>query len=99
MAASQLDLSVQIFNPVPTSPEHGKSPVKKPIIWQDDYELSFMSSHSDYTLVLCLDGEVVYSVEVPAEATSIVLPSWLEGSYEIQLQTDSNYYFYGYINL
>ena len=97
--ASPIDLSVKRINPVQTTPGHGKSPVQVPEIWQDGYELTFQSSHAAYTLNLLQDGVVVYSVEVSEEATIITLPSWLEGSYEIELHTDSNYYFYGYIIL
>ena len=60
------------------------------------------STHSggcDYTLSLYdEDGEVAYSVFVPAGTTQIVLPSTLSGSFELRFETDS-YYYYGYIEL
>ena len=94
-SASPIDFTTKYFEPVPTTPGHGKGPVRTPQVWQDDYELTFQGAHAAYTLDLLQDGIIVYSVEVSEEATSIILPSWLEGSYEIQLYTDSNYYFYG----
>ena len=54
----------------------------------------------DLTLVLVdEDDEVVYSVFVPANTSSVVLPSWLEGDYQLLLIPDENYYFAGEISL
>ena len=75
--ASPIDLSVKGFDPVPTTPGHGKSPVQVPEILQDGYELTFQSSHAAYTLDLLQDGVVVYSVEVSEGTTIITLPSCL----------------------
>ena len=98
--ASPIDLSVKGFDPVPTTPGHGKSPVQVPEILQDGYELTFQSSHAAYTLNVLDEGGVVYSVSIAEDATSVTLPSWLSGTFEIQLvPEDSSYYFYGIINL
>lgn len=98
-ASEQIQLVVGIYKPRPIYPGMGKAPMQAPQVWQDGYELTFQSSHPEYTLELLQDGAVVYSAVVSTDATAVILPSWLEGSYEIELQTDSNYYFYGIINL
>ena len=95
-----IPLTVGIEDPIPIIPDFGKSPFEIPTIIQDDYELSFQSSHSAYTLYIVENEVVVYSVAVSSNATSIILPSWLSGEYELQLHPDEcNYYFYGYIEL
>ena len=98
-AVEPVDLSVGIYKPIPKPTKPGKAPVDIPSLWQEGYELTFQSSHPEYTVELLQDGVVVYSVEVSEGTTIITLPSCLLGSYEIELQTDSNYYFYGIINL
>lgn len=95
-----IPLTVGIDDPVPASPGHGKGSIPIPSIWQDDYELSFQSSHPAYTLYILEDDVVVYSVIVSSSATSVMLPLWLCGEYELQLHPyDCSYYFYGLITL
>lgn len=95
-----VELNVGIYDPVPSIPDLGKSPVNVPVITQDGYEIDFGSSHPAYTLYILDEGVVVYSVAVSSATTSVILPSWLSGEYELQLHPDdSNYYFYGYIEL
>ena len=96
----QINLSVEINEPLPGSPGHGKGPTFIPSVIQDDYEIRFLEIHPYYTLcIVDEDDEVVYSVAVWSFTTSVVLPSWLSGDYEIQLRPDDNYYLYGYIEL
>lgn len=86
-------------------PTNGEEPLPKtlpaiPAVMQNDYEIRFLEVHPYYTLcIVDEDDEVVYSVAVWSFTTSIVLPSWLSGDYEIQLRPDENYYLYGYIEL
>ena len=59
-----------------------------------------MISAGDYSIDIVQSGIVVYSVDVDATTTSVELPSWLSGEYELQLHPDgSSYYFYGDITL
>lgn len=96
----QVNLTMGINEPFPCGPGHGKGPVIIPSVVQDDHEITFYAIHPDYTLCLLNeDGEVVYSVAVSMYTTSVVLPSWLSGDYEIQLRPDDYYYLYGYIEL
>lgn len=56
----------------------------------------------DYDLTLCLldeDGEEAYTVSVPANTASVVLPATLTGDYELQLYTGGIYYFTGWVEL
>ena len=76
-----------------------KSPIPSWCIDLDDYVITMDATPCDYTLNLYdEDGEVVYSVFVPAGTTMIVLPSTLSGSFELRFETDT-YYYYGYISL
>jgi len=95
-----IPLTVGIDDPVPASPGHGKGSVTVPTVIQDDYELTFLSSHPAYTLYILEDDVVVYSVVVSSSTTTVILPSWLSGEYELQLHPDGcGYFFYGYIEL
>ena len=82
------------YNPYP------KMPPQAPSLWQEGHEIYFQSSHPDYSIDIVQSGIVVYSVDVDVTTTSVVLPSWLSGEYEIQIYPDgSSYYFYGDITL
>ena len=57
------------------------------------------STPCDYTLNLYdEDGEVVYTVFVPAGTTQVILPTTLSGDFELRFET-ATYYYYGYISL
>ena len=87
-------LTVGILDPSSTTSGPGKTPVFAPSLWQDGYELTFLTTHVGYAIDIVQNGIVVYSVDVDEGTTSIVLPSWLSGEYEILLYPeDSDYYF------
>ena len=90
---------VGYIDPTNTIPELGKGPEYVPSVVQDGYEITFLAIHPAYTLNIVANGVVVYSVALSPYTTSIVLPSWLSGQYEIQLRPDDYYYLYGYIEL
>lgn len=97
---AQIPLTIGFDDPVPFTPGHGKDAPMIPTIVQNGYEISFQTSHPAYTLYIIEEGTVVYSVAVTSSTTSIILPSWLSGEYEILLHpNDYNYYFYGFITL
>ena len=76
-----------------------KSPTLPWCIDLDDNVITMDATPCNYTLNLYdEDGDVVYSVFVPAGTTMIVLPSTLSGSFELRFETDT-YYYYGYIDL
>ena len=77
-----------------------KSPILVPTVSLDDHTLYIYDVAYDLTLVLVdEDDEVVYSVFVPANTSSVVLPSWLECDYQLLLIPDEDYYFAGEISL
>ena len=66
-------------------------------ITQNGYVLTLPAFEDDYILELRdEDDVVVYTDDVPAGTTQIVLPSTLSGDFEIRLVGDT-YYYRGYI--
>lgn len=95
-----IQLEVRIIDPTAGNDPFHRGSEYVPSVIQDDYEIRFLEIHPYYTLcIVDEDDEVVYSVAVWSFTTSVVLPSWLSGDYEIQLRPDDNYYLYGYIEL
>ena len=88
-------------DPFPATEGPNRGPVVCPDVTQDGHTLYFNNVTYDLELVLVdEDGDEVYSVFVPANTASVVLPSSLNGDYELQLYpTDSSYYFYSDITL
>lgn len=80
---------------------HGnpRNPIEVPLVYIDDYTLTFEAYHPDYVLIIKdEDGDVVYSTSVYSAQTQVVLPSTLSGDYEIQLVM-GNWLFTGWIAL
>ena len=78
---------------------HQKGSVPIPSISLDDYSLIFNTPCDGYTLrLLDEDGVVVYSIVIPTDTTSLVLPSTLSGDYQIELVM-GYWHFTGWINL
>lgn len=76
-----------------------RSPIEVPLVYIEDYTLTFETSHPEYVLTIKdEDGAVVYSTVVYSSQTQVVLPSLLSGDYEIQLVM-GNWLFTGCINL
>ena len=76
-----------------------KSPVLIPEVSIEDYTLYFNTPCDGYVLRLVDEFDnVVYSTVIPVGATSLVLPSYLSGTYELQIITGF-YCFYGLITL
>lgn len=94
-----LDWQIGIVKPTAGGVPFPKVPVQVPQVEFDDCTIYFIGAHSDYTLCLLDENEnVVYTTYIPASVSSLALPSYLSGYYEIRLLTDS-VYFYGYITL
>lgn len=76
-----------------------KSPMRPPVVYIEDYVLTFAAGHPDYELFIKdEDGEVVYSTTVTSAETLVTLPSFLAGDYVIEL-TMGNWKFTGWIEL
>ena len=76
-----------------------KSPVLPWLVDLTGNIITMSATPCNYTLILYdEDGDVAYSVFVPAGTTQVVLPGTLSGSFELRFETDT-YYYYGYISL
>lgn len=84
---------------MPISNGHPKAPMRPPVVYIEDYTLSFSSNHPDYILnIKDEEGDVVYSATVFSAITQVTLPSNLSGDYEIELLM-GNWKFTGWIEL
>ena len=99
-AKTLVPLSVTIEDDVqPIGHGHGRGPIEVPLVYIEDYTLTFETNHPEYVLnIKDEDGIVVYSTVVYSTQTQVVLPSSLSGDYEVRL-TMGNWLFTGWINL
>ena len=87
-------------DPMPSGSGSSRTPVTTPNVSLDGHTLYFNNVGYDLTLVLLDDEEnEVYSTLVPAGAMAVMLPSSLNGTYELQLYPGGNYYFFSDITL
>ena len=92
-------LQVEYVDPNYGNDGQQRGPVLIPDVSLDGYSLIFNTPCDGYTLrLLDENGAVVYSTVIPTGTTSLVLPSYLSGEYEIQI-IQGNICFYGYITL
>ncbi len=95
----EIDLEVDIFDPTGSYEPPQKGPILVPSVSLDGHTLYFATSCDGCTLRLLDENNiVVHSTVIPSGTTSLVLPSYLSGEYEIQI-IQGNYYFWGYIIL
>ena len=95
----EIDLEVDIFDPTGGHEPPQKGPILVPSVSLDGHTLYFATSCDGCTLRLLDENDaVVYSIVIPTGTTSLVLPSYLSGEYEIQI-IQGFYYFWGYIYL
>ena len=89
----QLSLTVGYDVIIPGIPGQDKNPVLVPQAWLDDHEITFTGMHPAFTLLL-IEDDVVFSLDLPSTASSVILPLWLSGEYQIVLRPNGcNYYF------
>ncbi len=80
---------------------HGtpKSPIQPPVVYIDDYTLTFSADHPEYVLTIKNEeSEVVYTTVVSSAETQVLLPTTLSGEYQIELAM-GNWLFTGWIEL
>lgn len=95
---TDIDLQVGYDDPNEGIPEQ-RSPILLPHIGIEGYTLTFFTPCDRCLLqLLSEDNEVVYSTIIPSNAITLVLPSYLSGTYEIQI-IQGNICFWGYIEL
>lgn len=94
---NQLYLQVKIVDPTPHSDPIKRSPVVIPSLYLEGYTLQFETPCDCCTLKLVNeDGDVEYSIVIPEGTTSITLPLYLSGEYELQI-IRGQFCFYGYV--
>ena len=96
-----IPLQVGIVDPTITEGDSHRTPVEVPRISIEVYTLYFNTPCDGYVLHLVDENDnVAYSTVIPVGATSLILPPYLFGIYELQLlPSNCNYYFYGTIDL
>ena len=102
-----VDALADVTEPIPfrvirtTSPNghNPKSPIVAPTVYIDDNVLTFETPCDGCVLQLVdANDDVVYSIVIPAGTTSLILPSTLSGTFELQI-IDGNILYYADIEL
>lgn len=92
-----ISLQVRIIDPEENQPNDPRGPVLAPEVSIEDYTLYFDSScHGCLLQIVDAEDHVVYSTTITS--STLVLPSSLEGVYELQIIRDT-WCFYGEITL
>ncbi len=92
-------LQIALVDPTEDQQPIKRSPVAIPSVSLEGHNLIFATSCDGCILrLLNEDDDVEYMVVIPDETTSLTLPSYLSGEYELQIVRGC-YCFYGYINL
>lgn len=95
----EVDLQVRIYDPTSPNKPIKRSPVLVPSLSLSDHTLYFNTSCDGCTLQLINeDGDIEYGIIIPENTSTITLPFYLSGEYELQI-IRGNYCFYGYIEL
>ena len=95
---SQIFLQTRIEDPTIQVPIR-RGPVSIPLLYKDGHNLQFETPCDDCILQLVNEeGDLAYSVSIPANTTILTLPSYLSGVYELQI-IRGQYCFYGYVEL
>jgi hypothetical protein len=98
-SSENLTLGVRRIDPWRPTTNIKRSPVRVPSVSILDHTLYFASSCDGCTLRLVNeDGDVEYAVEIPENTSTITLPFYLSGEYELQI-IRGNYCFFGYVEL
>jgi len=100
-AQERIAFSVEssIIDKQPMGHGHPKSPIQPPIVYIEDYTLTFVAGHPDYELTIKdEDGETIYTTFVTSAETLVTLPSTLTGDYIIELRM-GYWLFTGWIEL
>jgi len=92
-------LDVEVVDPTHGSGTVPRTPILVPTASLDGNTFYINSGHADFVVqLLDEDDNVVYQTVMPSDVSSIVLPSTLSGTYQIQLLW-GDWMFYGWINL
>ena len=95
----ELYLQVMIFDPTENQQPIKRSPAVIPSVSLEEHTLLFATPCDGCTLRLINeDGDVEYATVIPMDTTTLSLPSYLSGEYQLQIIRD-RYCFWGYIDL
>lgn len=98
-AREQVPFTVYYDNEQGLGYGHPKSPMRPPVVYIDEYTLTFAVDHPDYVLnIKDEDGALVYTTTVYSTETQVTLPAILSGDYTIELIM-GNWKFTGWISL
>lgn len=98
-APTKIALQVRYYDPYEGLDIGQRGPMAPPVVYQEDNTLTFVADHPEYVLYIKdEDEEVVYSTVVTSAETEVTLPSYLSGTYEIDLVM-GNWMFTGWIEL
>ena len=95
--SNTVEFEVGIIDPTVVGNPFPKTPVVPPIVYLDNYTLSFGTPCTGSMLRLLDEGGIeVYSTVITS--SNLLLPTWLSGEYELRLYPEGcDYYFFGYI--
>ena len=95
----ELSLQVRLVDPSKPLKPIKRSPAKAPSLSILDHMLYFATSCDGCILRLINeDGDVEYAIEIPENTSTITLPFYLYGEYELQILR-GNYCFFGFVEL
>ena len=99
MSHEVIPFTVHYEDDQPLGHGYGRGPIQPPLVYIEDYMLTFEAYHPDYTLIIKDENsDVAYTTTVFSTQTQVVLPSTLSGDYEVNLVM-GNWLFTGWINL
>lgn len=94
-----IDFEVGYGDPTHAGTNRPRTPIQSPSVYLGNYSLSFNAFEDDCVIqLLDEDDAIVFSDIISAGTTSFLLPTNLEGEYQIQL-IYGNFIFTGYIEL
>ena len=96
---SGIDLGAKRYPPLEEGDPTPRSPIYIPTASLDGHTFYINGGHADFLVqLLDEDDNVAYQTVMPSDVGSIVLPSTLSGTYQIQLLW-GDWMLYGWINL
>lgn len=98
----RIELSCQITDRTIENYEHPRTPVHTPNIYMDISTRALHFENPCYSMTLELINSetniTVFSYSIPDGDSMVLLPTWLEGEYELHIHR-GNYCFFGIIEL
>ena len=96
-----IDLTTHyVSDDIATDEDRPRSLVSVPVVYQDKYTIIFANAGwcNSITIIDETTEKIVYEKSIKESATHVILPTYLEGEYEIRFDCDI-YYYSGIIEL